>query len=930
MSGSAAKVENHWKKQFPNGFPDGQSVGSGTMKSLAKKGLLATGPGITAAQYATASPSILALTVGGAAASATGIGLGPGGDGRGGDADAVDPVGRVRAQDAEALRRAGEDRRHAPVLRLPPGAAGQGARGRGSPWQGGRPGAELHPGAEGREGAAQGHRRGAGRGPAGDGLRRRALGLQEVPRHPGAGAQRDGRPAGRAPDHAQLRPRPGHRRGAVLVRADALDAVPGLRRRPALPGREDERRDDRAVVDAGGGRAGAREVLPPPRLLTELAGDAAPALAGVRPGAEEAQLAQRAAALHGEQLETLLHPGVLQRLAQLRLHLLGPGRVQRLTGEAGVQFGQGGRRVALVEQQLGVLHDEAGGEVAHRHAVLRGRARGDAAVAPAQADEGAAGDGEGVVVAVQPALGAAGAVGHDEAAGDRHRAVAVDGVVARGAGVDAAAVDDDGLAGVDGVVGAVDDEGAAVDRHAGLALDAFGRQRALDRRAGGGDRERAAVDGDARVGVVGGRRGVAVLGALPGRGDGLVVAGDRQRAGVDGDEADGGRRVLLAFDLDALAGWRRHGEAAAVHDEGVVGAHAVLLHRVDGDDAADEAHMRVAGQRVLGRRGDAQAAAARDDDGPFGEEGGLEVHRAAVGQRAGGVGAGVAEGIAAGQHDEGALLGLQVQRRPVGAGQRDVFEREPVVLFAVDGDCLRAAAAQRQLQPRSGGQRGRDGQPQRVRLQHDDGDAAQADLGAARHGRADAQARGAAADCARAQHDGQAVEGQGAGRVIGCPHCFAFDPLVEAWVHKLPADVSFRRVPVGQQAMLKLHARMYYALEAMGALTPAVHTGIFNAFHRQGVDANYEAAVVALVGKLGVDTARFKQAFSSFGVQGKLAQGQKLAELCGADSVPAVVVGGRFRTGPGMAGGEGQNEAAQGQQALAVTDVLIRLSRGKG
>lgn len=161
-----------------------------------------------------------------------------------------------------------------------------------------------------------------------------------------------------------------------------------------------------------------------------------------------------------------------------------------------------------------------------------------------------------------------------------------------------------------------------------------------------------------------------------------------------------------------------------------------------------------------------------------------------------------------------------------------------------------------------------------------------------------------------------------------CPHCFAFDPLLEAWLHQQPADVVFRRVPVGQQAMLKLHARMYYALEAMGALTPQVHGGIFNAFHRAGLDANDEAAVVALVGKLGVDTAKFKAAFSSFGVNGKLAQGQKLAELAGVDGVPALVVGGRFRTAPSLM--QGQNELAQGQQALAAADFLIRLSRGKG
>jgi len=160
-----------------------------------------------------------------------------------------------------------------------------------------------------------------------------------------------------------------------------------------------------------------------------------------------------------------------------------------------------------------------------------------------------------------------------------------------------------------------------------------------------------------------------------------------------------------------------------------------------------------------------------------------------------------------------------------------------------------------------------------------------------------------------------------------CPHCNAFDPQLEAWVHQLPADVSFRRIPVGQQAVLKLHQRMYYALEAMGALTPAVHSGIFNAFHRGGVDADDEAAVVALVGRLGVDTAKFKATFNSFGVQTKVSQGTKLAEICGVEGVPALVIAGRWRTSPGQAGSPGQSELAQGQQALVVADALIKMAR---
>lgn len=160
-----------------------------------------------------------------------------------------------------------------------------------------------------------------------------------------------------------------------------------------------------------------------------------------------------------------------------------------------------------------------------------------------------------------------------------------------------------------------------------------------------------------------------------------------------------------------------------------------------------------------------------------------------------------------------------------------------------------------------------------------------------------------------------------------CPHCYAFDPALSAWVQQQPADVSFRRVPVGDHAMLKLHQRLFYAMDAMGALTPAMHASLFNAFHRGGAEVADEAGAVALAGKLGADTGRFKQTFNSFGVQTRVTQGLKLAQACEVSTVPALVVAGRWRTGPGMGAAAGQDPAASGRQALATADFLIKQAR---
>ncbi len=161
---------------------------------------------------------------------------------------------------------------------------------------------------------------------------------------------------------------------------------------------------------------------------------------------------------------------------------------------------------------------------------------------------------------------------------------------------------------------------------------------------------------------------------------------------------------------------------------------------------------------------------------------------------------------------------------------------------------------------------------------------------------------------------------------FGCPHCFAFDPGLEEWLKRLLPDVSFRRVPVGAAAMQRTHQKMFYALEAMG-VEAKVHARIFNAIHVEHQDISEEAGVMSMIAKLGVDMTKFKAAFSSFGVQSRVVQANKLAEAYRIESIPTMAVGGLFLTSPGMAGNPSQNEIARGQAALAVTDALIRQVR---
>ena len=124
-----------------------------------------------------------------------------------------------------------------------------------------------------------------------------------------------------------------------------------------------------------------------------------------------------------------------------------------------------------------------------------------------------------------------------------------------------------------------------------------------------------------------------------------------------------------------------------------------------------------------------------------------------------------------------------------------------------------------------------------------------------------------------------------------CPHCNAFEPQLEAWVKKLPADVSFRRVPVAFRDDFVPQQRLFYTLEAMGKVDE-LHRKVFDAIHVDKQAINKEDPILAWAEKNGLDKAKFKEMYNSFSVSDQGAPGH-----AAAGRVP-----GRRRAGLGIAG----------------------------
>ena len=151
-----------------------------------------------------------------------------------------------------------------------------------------------------------------------------------------------------------------------------------------------------------------------------------------------------------------------------------------------------------------------------------------------------------------------------------------------------------------------------------------------------------------------------------------------------------------------------------------------------------------------------------------------------------------------------------------------------------------------------------------------------------------------------------------------CPHCNAFEPTLESWVRKLPADVAFRRIPVAFSAAQEPYAKIFLSLEAMG-LVDQMHRKVFAAIHVQHLRLEKESDILAFMTANGVDATKFSETYKSFTVASKFKQARQLADAYRIDGVPTLGIQGRFFTSPSLAGGA--------DQALRVTDYLIQRAK---
>ena len=128
-----------------------------------------------------------------------------------------------------------------------------------------------------------------------------------------------------------------------------------------------------------------------------------------------------------------------------------------------------------------------------------------------------------------------------------------------------------------------------------------------------------------------------------------------------------------------------------------------------------------------------------------------------------------------------------------------------------------------------------------------------------------------------------------------CIHCANFQPLVNAWKKKLPADVKFRYVASAFGGVNDNAARAFFAAEALG-VQERTHDAVFKAvFIDKKVKTGSLEDFADVYAQLGVDRAKMLAVMNGTTVSAKLNRARQFAVRTGVNGTPMLIVNGKYR-----------------------------------
>lgn len=154
-----------------------------------------------------------------------------------------------------------------------------------------------------------------------------------------------------------------------------------------------------------------------------------------------------------------------------------------------------------------------------------------------------------------------------------------------------------------------------------------------------------------------------------------------------------------------------------------------------------------------------------------------------------------------------------------------------------------------------------------------------------------------------------------------CGHCYKFEPLMGELMNQLKPGVGFEKshvdfMPRGRKDIADMYTKALYAAQIL-KVEEKVIPKIFESIHVKRQTLDTEAKMAELFTDLGIPGDKFKAAFNGFMANGAVGQMKSAQEQVQLQSVPTVVVNGKYKVVP--------NKITSGEEYIALINYLTTL-----
>lgn len=154
-----------------------------------------------------------------------------------------------------------------------------------------------------------------------------------------------------------------------------------------------------------------------------------------------------------------------------------------------------------------------------------------------------------------------------------------------------------------------------------------------------------------------------------------------------------------------------------------------------------------------------------------------------------------------------------------------------------------------------------------------------------------------------------------------CPACNAFEPHFEEWIKKRGDRIVIKRVHTDIHDFVT-QQKLFFALEAMGK-SEELQARVFAAYHVERNRLMTDADVMKFIDKSGLDKKKFTEIYNSFTVMTKVKAVPRLQEAYRINSVPSVIIDGRFLVSPGDVAYKNRQVNGSVHPGIVVMDALL-------